>query len=71
MKKIDPNHLPGDLAGCHALIRELLDDLDFKERKLQRVLNWLTKLLRWRFGQKRERVDENQLFLFAAATSPP
>jgi len=66
--KIDPDHLPKDLAGCHALIRELLDDLDFKERKLQRVLNWLTKLLRWRFGQKRERVDENQLFLFAAET---
>jgi len=38
-----------------------------KERKLQQVLHWLTKLLRWRYGQQRERVDEHQLFLFAAA----
>ncbi len=30
-------------------------------------LNWLTKLLRWRYGPQRERVDEHQLFLFAAA----
>jgi hypothetical protein len=33
------------------------------------------QLLRWRYGQKRERIDENQLFLFAASVirraSPP
>ena len=28
--------------------------------------HWLEQLLRHRYGQKRERVDENQLFLFAA-----
>jgi transposase len=29
------------------------------------VRHWLEQLLRHRYGQKRERVDENQLFLFA------
>jgi transposase len=31
------------------------------------VQHLLEQLLRWRYGQKRERVDENQLFLFAAS----
>ena len=65
--KIDRNSLPQDVKRCHALIGELLGDLDAKERKLQRFLNMLTKLLRWRYGPKRERVDEHQLFLFAGA----
>lgn len=66
--KIDRQQLPQNLKQCHALIRELMDDLDAKERKLQRLLAWLTKLLRWRYGPRREHVDENQLFLFAVAT---
>lgn len=65
--KFDRDRLPQDVDGCHALIGELLQNLDEKERKLQRVLNFLTKLLRWRYGPKRERVDEHQLFLFAGA----
>ena len=45
----------------------LLEELDAQERRLRRVQHLLEQLLRWRYGQKRERVDENQLFLFAAA----
>ena len=37
-----------------------------KEHELERVRHWLEQMLRHRYGQKRERVDENQLFLFAA-----
>ena len=37
-----------------------------KEYELERVRHWLQQMLRHRYGQKRERVDENQLFLFAA-----
>jgi len=44
----------------------LLEELDAKERRLRRVQHLLEQWLRWRYGQKRERVDENQLFLFAA-----
>ena len=32
---------------------------------MQRVQNILEQLLKWRFGQKREKIDERQLFLFA------
>jgi transposase len=67
VKKIDRNNLPKDLDGCYALISELVDELDLKERKLRRVLHQLEKLMRWRYGPKRERADEHQLFLFAVA----
>ncbi|HWR49869.1 MAG TPA: hypothetical protein VN428_02110, partial [Bryobacteraceae bacterium] len=40
--------------------------LAVKKCELERVRHWLQQMLRHRYGQKRERVDENQLFLFAA-----
>lgn len=63
--KIDPNDLPRDLGQCHALIAELATELDAKDRKLQRVQHQLEKILRWRYGPRRERIDPNQGFLFA------
>jgi transposase len=63
--KIDRDNLPEDAGLLRRLVLELMDDLDAKERKLQRYLNMLTKLLRWRYGPRRERVDENQLWLLA------
>jgi transposase len=63
--KFDRSNLPKDPERCHQIIAELLDDLDAKERRLQRVQHMLEKLLRWRYGPRRERVDPNQLFLFA------
>lgn len=36
-----------------------------KNQELARVRHWLERLLRHRHGHQRERVDENQLFLFA------
>ena len=63
--KIDRKRLPKDINECHALIAELVGELDVKERRLRRVLHQLEKLLRWRYGPKRERVNPNQLFLFA------
>ena len=65
--KINRDDLPKDPELLRRMVLSLLDDLDIKERKLQRYLNMLTKLLRWRYGPKRERVDEHQLFLFAGA----
>lgn len=64
--KIDRRRLPLDVDRCHALISELVQELDLKDRRLRQVQHQLEKLLRWRYGAKRERVDENQLFLFAA-----
>jgi transposase len=62
---VDPRTLPTDLAACHALIGGLVAALDVRDRKLRQLQHQLEQLLRWRYGAKRERVDENQLFLEA------
>jgi len=69
---IDPNSLPNDAASLQRMLQRTLAQLDAtqaqlaaKEHELQRVRHWLEQLLRNRYGQKRERVDENQLFMFA------
>jgi len=36
------------------------------DRRVKRLPHLVEQLLRWRYGPSRERVDENQLFLFAA-----
>jgi transposase len=64
---IESTNLPGDLAGCHALIGELVRELDVRDRKLRQVQHQLEQLLRWRYGRKSERIDENQLFFEALA----
>ena len=64
--KFDREKLPVDVEQCHALIAELVQTLDLKDRRLRQMQHELERLLRWRYGAKRERVDENQLFLFAA-----
>ena len=70
---IDPHPLPEDAQELQRRLLHTLAQLDAteerlaeKERELRRVQHWLEQLLRHRYGQKRERVDENQLFLFAA-----
>jgi len=64
---LDRDHLPNDPALLQQLVRELLDERDAQARQVARLQHWLTKLLRARYGPSRERVDEHQLFLFAAA----
>jgi transposase len=68
----DPQDLPNDAAALQQMLLRTMAQLDAaraqlaaKEHELQRVRHWLEQLLRHRYGQKRERVDENQLFLFA------
>lgn len=64
---IDRNHLPTDPAVLQQMVLGLLDERDAQARQVARLQHWLTKLLRARYGPRRERVDEHQLFLFAAA----
>ena len=66
VKKIDVNNLPSDPGQLRQMVVGLLEEVDAKERKLWRLQHTLEKLLRWRYGARRERVDPNQLFLFAA-----
>lgn len=63
--KIDLNNLPEDTESLRKIVVIQANALDAKDRKLKRMQHLLLKLLRWRYGPKRERVDENQLVLFA------
>lgn len=63
--QFDRNNLPEDLAALRQMVVSLLEELDARERHLRRMQHPLEQLLRWHYGQRRERVDENQLFLFA------
>ena len=63
--RIDPNSLPDNPDLLRQMVIDLATQLDMHERRLQRVQNILEQLLKWRFGQKREKIDERQLFLFA------
>jgi transposase len=64
--EIDRNNLPDDPATLKCMVASLLDDRDAGERRLRQLQHMLEQLLRYRYGPRRERVNENQLFLFAA-----
>jgi transposase len=59
-----PTTLPGDLESCHALIRALTQDLDRQQQRIEYLLRRL-------FGTRSERLDPNQLALFADAPETP
>jgi transposase len=63
---IDPNQLPNDSAALRQIVVGLLGEAAERERKLRQLQHWVEQLLRAQYGPRRERVDENQLFLFAA-----
>jgi transposase len=63
---IDPHNLPQEATALHQMVLELLQLVEDKDRLLERVQRQLRQLLRQRYGPKRERIDENQLFLYAA-----
>jgi transposase len=62
---VDLNNLPRNPELLRQMVIELATQLDANQRRLDRVQHILEQLLRWRYGQKREKIDENQLFLFA------
>jgi len=63
---IDPNNLPDDAATLKRMVANLIEDRNANERRLRQLQHMLEQLLRHRYGPKRERINENQLFLFAA-----
>jgi len=63
---IDPKQLPEDPAALRQMVIGLLEEAEQRERKLRQLQHWVEQLLRARYGPRRERVDEHQLFLFAA-----
>jgi transposase len=62
---IDREKLPNDLAALRQMVVGLLEEAEARERRLRQLQHWVEQLLRARYGPRRERVDENQLFLFA------
>jgi len=64
--EIDPHNLPSEVHVLQQIVLQLLQTVEDKDQLLARVQHQLAQLLRNRYGQKRERIDENQLFLFAA-----
>ncbi|MBM3792847.1 MAG: IS66 family transposase [Acidobacteria bacterium] len=64
--KIDPNNLPDNSELLRRMVVDLATRLDENERRYRCIQNILEQLLKWRHGQKREKMDERQLFLFAA-----
>jgi transposase len=57
--------LPDDLEAAHRLIRELLETLSQQLHLNAKLQHQLEQLLRHRYGRKGERVDPDQLLLFA------
>jgi hypothetical protein len=64
--EIDPDNLPQDAAALRCLVASLLEDRDTQERRIRQLQHMLEQLLRARYGPRRERLNQNQLFLFAA-----
>jgi transposase len=58
--------LPTDLDSCHSLIRELLETLRQQGLLIGHIQHQLERLLRQRFGRSSEKIDPDQLLLFAA-----
>src|SRR4029077_941776 len=63
---IDAHNLPEEAGLLRQIVLQLLGVVEEKDRLLERVQHQLQQLLQQRYGPKRERIDETQLFLFAA-----
>lgn len=64
--EIDPNNLPGAPAILKCMVASLLEDREAGHRRIRQLQHMLEQVLRARYGPRRERLNENQLFLFAA-----
>lgn len=57
--------LPHDLGACHAMIAQLLDQTHDQSRTIRQMEHQLHELLRKLYGRSSEKLDPNQLALFA------
>ena len=57
--------LPRDLAACHALIAQLIEQLHTSQQNQQRLEHRLEQILRRMYGHSSEKLDANQMALFA------
>ena len=60
----DLANLPDDIELCHKLIYDLHDEKEKKDQLIEKLQHQLEQFLRWRYGQRSDRVSSNQLPLF-------
>lgn len=64
-KELKPDSLPQDLSLCHEIIRLLLRAKADSDALLDRLRHQLERMIKARYGSKADRIDPNQLLLFA------
>jgi transposase len=64
-------HLPDDLATLKRMVLELLASLQERERDIEAMRHRIDLLLRRLYGPRGERIDPNQLLLFAEMAAGP
>ena len=57
--------MPDDLALCHEIIRQQAETIRESQGRIEQLDHQVEQLLRGQFGPRRERVDPDQLRLFA------
>ena len=57
--------LPQDLALCHEIIRQQAETIRESQQRIERLEHQVEQLLHRQYGPRRERVDPDQLRLFA------
>ena len=70
----DASSLPNDVTLVMRSSRKQFSTIDDLQHKLTQLEHYVAQLVRARFGPRSERLDPNQLTLFAACrggTSPP
>jgi transposase len=68
---VDPKTLPEDPATLQDVVGQLLGSLQEKERRIEHLEHQLEQLLRRLYGPRSERIDPNQLVLFAEEVLGP
>ena len=61
---VEAKSLPADVAGCHAMIVELLKSLAEHEGKNHRLHHQVQSLLRKLYGRSSEKISDNDMSLF-------
>ncbi len=64
---VDLNQLPDDLNLLKHIIVELDTEKEKQEKLVEKLQHQVEQLLRWRYGQRSDRVSSSQLALFAEA----
>lgn len=65
IKMTPVKNLPSDVLSCHKMIHDLVMLINEKEKINDRLQHRLEQLLRAKYGPKTEKLDPNQLLLFA------